>query len=82
MLGPDDTRKVKAKGMRVGLSGIDVEYSMARNGNRSILVIGRLLETRISVRMWGEDHDYDVTRAHGRTEIIKATGLQTTNQPV
>lgn len=42
MLGPDDARQVKAKGLRVGLSGIDVEYSMARNGYRAILVIGRL----------------------------------------
>jgi hypothetical protein len=77
MLGPDDARQVKAKGLRVGLSGIDVEYSMARNGYRAILVIGRLLKTKISVRMWGEDDDDDATRAHGRTEIGR---LQTYNQ--
>ena len=69
MLGPYDARQVKAKGVRVRLSGIDVEYSMARNGDRAILVIGRLLKTKTSVRMWGEDDDDDTTRAHGRTEI-------------
>ena len=42
---------------------------MARNGDRAILVIGRLLKTKTSVRMWGEDDDDDTTRAHGRMEI-------------
>lgn len=69
MLGPDDARQVKAKGLRVGLSGIDVEYSMARNGDHAILVIGRLLKTKTSVRMWGEGDNDDASGAHGRTEI-------------
>jgi hypothetical protein len=40
MLGPDDARQVKVKGLRVGLGGIDVEYSMTRNKDCAILVIG------------------------------------------
>jgi hypothetical protein len=50
---------------------------MARNGDRAILVIGRFLKTKTSVRMWGEDEDDDATGAHGRAEI---GWLQTYNQ--
>jgi hypothetical protein len=40
MLGPDHARQVKVKRLRVGLRCIDVEYSMTRNKDRAILVIG------------------------------------------
>lgn len=64
--------------MRIGLSGIDVEYSMARNGDRAILVIGRLLKTKTSVRMWGEDDDNDDDAKRVHTEAWKSAGCRHT----
>jgi len=58
---------------------------MARNGDSAILVIGRLLKTKTSVRMWEEDddNDNDATRAHGRTEIgrLQAYGEGPDSEP-
>jgi hypothetical protein len=43
MLGLDNARQVEVKRSRVGLGSIDVEYPMGCNGDRAILVVGRLL---------------------------------------
>ena len=43
---------------------------MARNGNRAILVIGRLLKTKTSVRTWGEYGDDDATEVQRMDESV------------
>jgi len=45
---------------------------MARNEYSAILVIGRLLRTKTSVRMWGDDDDDD---DEGHTEGRKSLGV-------
>jgi hypothetical protein len=62
---------------------------MARNGNRAILVIGRLLKTKTSVRTWGEYGDDDATEVQRKDESVGCgpynqgySGIRARNQPL